>query len=107
MGTRGFRLSGGQKQRAAAARMILRQPALMVFDDLSSALDVETEQQLWERLLSPHRRMADLPTCLAVSHRPSVLNRASQILVLEQGGIEFLGSPEARLPHHAHWLKEG
>ncbi|HEY9734838.1 MAG TPA: ABC transporter ATP-binding protein, partial [Trichocoleus sp.] len=50
IGTRGLRLSGGQKQRAAAARMLLRKPELLVFDDLSSALDVETEQRLWEKL---------------------------------------------------------
>jgi ATP-binding cassette subfamily B protein len=96
IGTRGFRLSGGQKQRAAAARMLLRQSALMVFDDLSSALDVETEQRLWEQLFnspthppihpstpSPHH-----PTCLVVSHRPSVLQRADQILFLENGRIQ-------------------
>lgn len=50
VGPRGVRLSGGQMQRAAAARMFVRQPELLVFDDLSSALDVETEQLLWERL---------------------------------------------------------
>ena len=50
VGARGVKLSGGQGQRAAAARMFVRQPELLVFDDLSSALDVETEHQLWERL---------------------------------------------------------
>jgi hypothetical protein len=55
IGTRGFRLSGGQKQRVAAARMLLRQPELLVFDDLSSALDVETEQRLWEKLFKNRR----------------------------------------------------
>jgi ATP-binding cassette subfamily C protein len=55
IGTRGFRLSGGQKQRVAAARMLLRQAELLVFDDLSSALDVETEQRLWERLFEGRR----------------------------------------------------
>ncbi|MEZ4659358.1 MAG: ABC transporter ATP-binding protein [Caldilineaceae bacterium] len=49
VGPRGVKLSGGQVQRAAAARMFVRQPELLVFDDLSSALDVETEQKLWER----------------------------------------------------------
>ncbi|MBD2110291.1 ABC transporter ATP-binding protein [Nodosilinea sp. FACHB-141] len=88
IGTRGFRLSGGQKQRAAAARMLLRQPALMVFDDLSSALDVETEQRLWEQIFTPSTHPPLPPTCLVVSHRPSVLNRASQILFLENGRIQ-------------------
>ncbi|MGG6242420.1 ABC transporter ATP-binding protein [Nodosilinea sp. AN01ver1] len=88
IGTRGFRLSGGQKQRAAAARMLLRQPALMVFDDLSSALDVETEQHLWEQLFNPFTHPPLPPTCLVVSHRPAVLNRANQILFLENGRIE-------------------
>jgi ATP-binding cassette, subfamily B, bacterial len=51
VGPRGVRLSGGQVQRAAAARMLVRAPDLLVFDDLSSALDVETERLLWDRLL--------------------------------------------------------
>jgi ABC-type uncharacterized transport system YnjBCD ATPase subunit len=52
VGTRGVKLSGGQGQRAAAARMFVRQPELLVFDDLSSALDIETEAKLWERLFN-------------------------------------------------------
>ena len=101
MGTRGFRLSGGQKQRIAAARMLLRQPELFVFDDLSSALDVETEQQLWSNLLqntsllshSPTLPLPYSPTFLAVSHRPSVLKQADQLIVLEAGQIIFSGIP--------------
>src|SRR5439155_14944270 len=55
VGPRGAKLSGGQLQRAAAARMFVREPDLLVVDDLSSALDVETERTLWDRLLgSPH-----------------------------------------------------
>ena len=50
VGPKGVKLSGGQIQRTAAARMFVRDPELLVFDDLSSALDVETEQALWERL---------------------------------------------------------
>ncbi|NKQ35789.1 MAG: ABC transporter ATP-binding protein [Chloroflexi bacterium] len=57
VGPRGVRLSGGQVQRAAAARMLVRQPELLVFDDLSSALDVETEQLLWEGLLKRDWRL--------------------------------------------------
>ncbi len=92
IGTRGFRLSGGQKQRVAAARMLLRQPELLVFDDLSSALDIKTEQQLWTRLFDTTLSPAHRPTCLVVSHRPSLLKRADQIVALEAGKIVFSGT---------------
>src|SRR5205823_14708774 len=78
VGPRGVRLSGGQVQRAAAARMLVRRPALLVFDDLSSALDVETEQGLWDRLFE--RRGL---TCLVASHRDAVLRRAGRVVTLE------------------------
>jgi len=84
VGPRGMRLSGGQVQRAAAARMFVRQPQLLVFDDLSSALDGETERLLWERLFTGESR----PTCLVVSHRPAVLARADQVLVLNAGRVD-------------------
>jgi ATP-binding cassette subfamily B protein len=90
IGPRGVRLSGGQAQRAAAARMFLRTPELLVFDDLSSALDVETERILWERLFSD----GDRPTCLVVSHRREALQRADQILILKEGRIEDRGKLE-------------
>ena len=56
IGTRGVKLSGGQMQRAAAARMFVRGTELLVCDDLSSALDVETERTLWERLFARRER---------------------------------------------------
>jgi ATP-binding cassette subfamily B protein len=62
VGPRGVRLSGGQVQRAAAARMFVRDPELLVFDDLSSALDVETERLLWERLFGRDGRDSRAPT---------------------------------------------
>ena len=68
VGPRGVKLSGGQVQRVAAARMFARPAELLVVDDLSSALDVETERLLWERLFE----RPDL-TCLAVSHRHAAL----------------------------------
>jgi ATP-binding cassette subfamily B protein len=82
VGPRGVKLSGGQVQRVAAARMFARPAELLVVDDLSSALDVETERVLWERLLQ--RR--DL-TCVAVSHRHAALRRADQILLLGDGRL--------------------
>ena len=72
IGPKGIKLSGGQIQRTAAARMFLREPDLLVCDDLSSALDVETEQLLWERLFVKRDQ-----TCLMVSHRRFAFQHAS------------------------------
>ena len=83
VGPRGVKLSGGQIQRVAAARMFVTDAELLVLDDLSSALDAETEAELWARLFARSRDV----TCLVVSHRPAALRRADQILHLSGGHL--------------------
>lgn len=85
VGSRGMRLSGGQQLRLSAARMFARDPQVLIIDDLTSALDVETERILWDRLRASSR------TCLIVSHRPAILHHADHVLVLENGSIHAAG----------------
>ena len=82
IGPRGLRLSGGQVQRAGAARALVRRPDLLVVDDLSSALDAETEARVWERVAD-----GGFETALLVSHRTHVLERADRVVVLDAGRV--------------------
>jgi ATP-binding cassette subfamily B protein len=105
LGSRGVRLSGGQRQRIAIARMAVTGSTLWVLDDISNALDVETEKILWQRLFENKTA-----TILAVSHRPFLLKRADNIIVLKNGRIEATGKLENLLENCEEmqnlWLKD-
>ena len=87
VGARGVKLSGGQVQRAAVARMLACDADLLVFDDVSSALDAATEAELWAGLFAERAGT----TCLVVSHRRAALLRADRILLLEHGRVTDSG----------------
>jgi len=95
VGAKGVKLSGGQRQRTAAARMFVRDPEILVFDDLSSALDVETERLLWQRSFARGDQ-----TYLVVSHRRPALERADRILLLQDGRLLGMGTLNALLSEH-------
>lgn len=90
VGPRGVRLSGGQIQRSATTRMLTRDSQLLVLDDVSSALDVETENLLWTRLFNAREDVA----ALVVSHRHAALAQADRVIVMDGGRVVAVGTAE-------------
>jgi ATP-binding cassette subfamily B multidrug efflux pump len=88
VGQRGANLSGGQKQRIAIARALLVRPAVLILDDSTSAVDVETETRIQEALDGP----ANPPTRIVIAQRISTVLGADKILVLEDGRIVAEGT---------------
>lgn len=93
LGERGITLSGGQKQRISIARAIIKEPALLIFDDCLSAVDTETE----EKILGHLRNIMKDRSTLLISHRVSTLKDADRILVLDNGKVAEEGSHETLL----------
>ena len=83
LGERGITLSGGQKQRVSIARALIKDPAILLFDDCLSAVDTETE----EEILSNLHRISQNKTTVIVSHRVSSAKNADKIIILEDGSI--------------------
>lgn len=90
VGERGVRLSGGQKQRIALARALLCDRPILIIDDGLSALDVETEQEVFENI----RRQYNDRLALLISHRVNLLRKTDRIFLFEEGAIAVAGNHE-------------
>ncbi len=91
MGEKGVTLSGGQKQRVAIARTILKNPRILILDDLTSSVDTETEAEIRTAL---NRLMQDRTTALIIAHRIQSVMNADLILVLDKGQVIQMGTHE-------------
>jgi ABC-type transport system involved in Fe-S cluster assembly fused permease/ATPase subunit len=101
VGERGLKLSGGEKQRVAIARVILKNPKILVFDEATSSLDSHSEQLILDAL----RQVAAHHTTLAIAHRLSTIVDADHILVMEGGRIVEQGTHQSLLDRRGFYAR--
>ena len=101
VGERGLRLSGGQKQRIAIARAILRQSPIIILDEATASVDVETERQIQSAI----NNMAGKRTIIAIAHRLSTIRNADMILVIHEGEIKEQGTHDQLLEQNGLYAR--
>ena len=101
VGKHGVRLSGGQRQRLSIARMIIANPAVVIFDESTSALDVHTEVKLFSAL----EEFLKNRTVITIAHRLSTVKNAQMIYVLEDGKLVQSGNHKELEEQEGHYLE--
>jgi ATP-binding cassette subfamily B multidrug efflux pump len=101
VGERGVKLSGGQRQRIALARVILKDPPILILDEATSALDSETEAAIQDTL----HAMMQGKTVIAIAHRLSTIAQMDRIIVMDQGRIIEDGTHEALLDRNGQYAR--
>ena len=101
VGERGLKVSGGEKQRIAIARVLLKNPSILLFDEATSALDSESERSILKALA----QISANKTTIVIAHRLSTIVDADRILVIDDGKLVEQGSHQELLTHGGHYAR--